>query len=101
MSDLLEFLHCMNRLKTISDTFEHFLLKFPKAVSDIAKGLFLHSNDIVYQDLKPGNVLVSNKHYLNKTITAELLFINVTLHRISGIKVNVRAQQNDMLDNRQ
>lgn len=40
VSDLLEFLHCMDRLKTISDTFEHFLLKFPKAVSDIAKGLF-------------------------------------------------------------
>ena len=72
VSDLLEFLHCMDRLKTISDAFEHFLPMFPKAARDIAKGLaFLHSNDIVHRDLKPGNVLVSNKHYLNETMTSD------------------------------
>ena len=33
---------------------------------------FLHDNCIAHQDLKPANILVSNKHYGNITVTAEL-----------------------------
>lgn len=66
VSDLLEFLHCLDRLP---DAFEHFLMMFPKAANKVAEGLaFLHSNNIVHRDLKPGNVLVSNKHYANTGI---------------------------------
>lgn len=67
LSDLLDFLHCLDRVKTISDAFEHFLPMFPKVALDIAEGVALfHAKDIIHRDLKPENVLVSNKHYLNK-----------------------------------
>ena len=67
---LLEFLHCLDRLKTLNiDAFEYFLLMLSNGACDVAEGLaFLHANDIVHRDLKPENVLVSNKHYMNKTV---------------------------------
>ena len=35
-------------------------------MQDIALGVeYLHENDIVHHDLKPGNVLTSNEHYSN------------------------------------
>jgi len=50
VSDLLDFLHCLDRVKTICDAFEHFLPMFPTVARDLAKGLaFLHSNDIVHR----------------------------------------------------
>ena len=71
VSVLLEFFHCLDRLKTLNtDAFEHFLPMFSKGARDVAEGLaFLHANDIVHRDLKPGNVLVGNKHYMNKTVS--------------------------------
>ena len=37
---------------------------FSKGARDVAESLaFLHANDIAHRDLKPGNVLVSNRQY--------------------------------------
>ena len=48
-------------------------LFFPKISLDLTDELqFLHNNGIAYQDLKPANIRVSNKHYANITDAAEL-----------------------------
>ena len=52
---------------------EKMELFFPKISLDLIDGLqFLHSNGIAHRDLKPVNILVSNKHYVNITDAAEL-----------------------------
>ena len=52
VSDLLEFLHCLDRLKTLNtDAFEHFLPMFSNGARDVAEGLaFLHADDIVLEE---------------------------------------------------
>ena len=53
VSDLLKFLLCLDRLKTLNtDAFEHSLpMLFSKGEREVAEGLsFLHANDIVFAE---------------------------------------------------
>lgn len=73
VSDLLGFLHCLDRIKAV-EAFKHFLPVFPKTAIDIAEGLdFLHSGNVIHRDLRPGNVLVSNKHYARAEVENDQL----------------------------
>ena len=65
VSDLLKFLLCLDRLKTLNtDAFGHFLpMLFSKGARDVAEGLsFLHANDIVF-----GETDICEKGIKNKT----------------------------------
>ena len=74
ISDLLEFLNTFDHIEGETEAFQHFSPVFPKTAKNVAEGLcFLHSNDIVHRDLNPSNVLVSNRHYCKKDISADQL----------------------------
>jgi len=65
VSDLLKFLLCLDRLKTLNtDAFGRFLpMLFSKGARDVAEGLsFLHANDIVF-----GETDIYEKGIKNKT----------------------------------
>ena len=57
------------------DLFTYFpgILNF--MASDIGKGLaYLHDNNMVHRNIKPGNILVSNTHYAHETKYLASLF---------------------------
>ena len=65
---------------------------------------FLHNNGIAHRDLKPTNILVSNKHYANITNHAELNMviknnaIQSKLIDFQGIKVTDSSNKNSLSD---
>ena len=57
------------------DLFTYFPGMLNFMASDIGKGLaYLHENNMVYRDIKPGNILVTNTHYVHETKYLASLF---------------------------
>ena len=69
VSTLRKFLDFLDNISM--DGFEYFA---KKCVTDIIAGTsFLHKNGVAHRALKPGNVLVSNQHYLQISDETERL----------------------------